>query len=143
MVDNAPQTPVVETPQLTPEQISQLVTDYYAAVRALDVERWSAKFAGVTMMEDPAGSPPALSREEATQRYQYVVMTFSEVNMVPQTILAAPGTNEAAVQWNADLRFKENGVLVEGLPGISFVRFSNDGLIVSYRAFWDTTRLGG
>ncbi len=92
-------------------------------------------------MEDPVGSPPAHGREEAKQRYNVAVLSFSELNIVPDDIFISPATNEAAVRWSVTMRFRDSEKVVSGIHGISLFTFDQQGLVELFRAFWDQAAL--
>lgn len=128
--------------RLSSAQVRQLVTDYYIDVRGLNLGNYVANFAKHGTLEDPAGTPPARGQSEIAATYQQAVDSFSILDMREMDVFTPDQTNEAAVRWQATLKFK-NGLIVDAFNGISYFKFNGDGKIDSLRAFWDPSVMAG
>jgi steroid delta-isomerase len=111
----------------------QTITEYFAAIRAMDVERWVATFAPDAVSHDPVGAPPHQGHAGLRQFLTGVLSLFESAGLTEDSVFIAG--NSAAVKWTGR-GVGRNGRSVS-FEGIDVIEFNEEGKIVSVRAFWD------
>ena len=112
---------------------AQAVAEYFAAIRAMDAERWVATFAEDGQSEDPVGAPPMVGHEALRQFMTGITGAFESVGLTEDSVFVAG--NSAAVKWTGRGRGKNGADVV--FEGIDVIDCDADGKIVKVRAFWD------
>ena len=110
-----------------------VVAEYFAALRALDVERCMAVFAANAEQHDPVGAPPNVGQVAIRAFLTKTFEAFQELDMIEDQVYAN-GTS-AAVIWTA------KGVARSGkqvaFEGVDVIDCDESGKIKTLRAFWD------
>src|SRR5918998_2182470 len=118
---------------MSPEVISRGVKDYFAAIRAMDVEAWIATFAPDAVSYDPVGAPPTAGHDALRQFFGAIVSAFKKVGFTEDHVFIA--NNEAAVKWTGH-GTGTNGREVR-FEGIDVFEFNEEGKIRTIRAYWN------
>lgn len=118
---------------MSPEIISRGVKNYFAAIRAMDVEAWIATFAPDAVSYDPVGSPPNAGHDALRQFFAAIAGAFKKVGITEDHVFIA--NNEAAVKWTG--RGTGNNGRDVRFEGIDIFEFNEAGLIRSVRAYWN------
>jgi steroid delta-isomerase len=111
----------------------QAVAEYFAAIRAMDVERCVAVFAADAEQHDPVGTPPNIGHDAIRAFFTQIFSGFQRVAL-NETAIYVNG-NSAAAKWTGHgLAHTGKSVTFEG---IDVLDCNEDGKIVLVRAFWD------
>ena len=111
----------------------QTVAEYFAAIRAMDVERWVNTFAHDGISHDPVGTPAMHGHEALRQFMQHITSSFKSVSLTEDGVFASG--NSAAVKWKGKA-VSQSGKTVD-FEGVDVIDCNPAGKIVSVRAFWD------
>jgi steroid Delta-isomerase len=116
-----------------PSPTEQTVAEYFAATRAMDVERLVAVFAPDAEQHDPVGTPVNVGHVAIRAFFNQIFSGFQTVGLTEQAVFV--NGNSAAVKWVG------KGVGHNGKPvsceGIDVIDCNEAGKIVLVRAFWD------
>ncbi len=115
------------------EDVGKAVAEYFAALRAMDVDRWAAAFAEDAVSYDPVDGPPIRGRAELRQFLKSITAAFDKVGLTEDQVFI--NGNEAAVKWTGRGRGK-NGRDVR-FEGIDIIEVNDKGLIQTVRAYWN------
>ena len=111
-----------------------VVAEYFAALRALDVERCVAVFAANAEQHDPVGTPPNVGQVAIRAFLAKTFEGFQELDMNEDQVYA--NGSSAAVIWTA------KGVVRSGkqvaFEGVDVIDCDELGKIKMLRAFWDS-----
>jgi steroid delta-isomerase len=117
-----------------PTPVELVVSEYFAAIRAMDVERCVAVFAPNAEQQDPVGTPANIGHEAIRGFFTHIFSGFQMVGLTEDIVYA--NANSAAVKWTG------KGVAHTGrsvtFEGIDVIDCNEDGKIVLVRAFWDS-----
>src|SRR5262245_41931142 len=109
----------------SPEEIRQVVTAHYAAIRAMDPTAWINNFAEDALSYYPVGCVPIEDHRGLHQFYQSISMAFEKVGMTEDHVFVAG--DQAAVKWTGQ------GVGLNGrdvtFEGISVFEVNEQGKI--------------
>lgn len=119
-----------------PELIRTTITNYLAAF-AEDRAGWLALFTDDATVEDPVGSPVRRGKEEIGAFWDEGHAFVDRVDLVANGPAIVVG-NEASFSFFAKPTI---GGVVHSLPAIDVMQFTDDGHIISQRAFVDMTML--
>jgi steroid delta-isomerase len=111
----------------------QTVTEYFAAIRAMDVERWVNTFTPDATTRDPAGTPAITGHEALRGFLTHILGSFRSIGLYENHVYVSG--NSAAIQWTGRAESK-SGKQVE-FAGIDVIDCNDEGKIVLVRAFWD------
>lgn len=111
----------------------QTVAEYFAAIRAMDVERCVAVFAPNAEQHDPVGTPPNIGHDAIRAFFTQIFNGFPFVSLTEESVYA--GGNSAAVKWTGK-GTAHTGKHVS-FDGIDVIDCDEAGKIVRVRAFWD------
>jgi steroid delta-isomerase len=115
---------------LTP---AQAISEYFAALRAMDIDRWVNTFAPTATSNDPVGTP-ALHGHEALRGFITGVFSlFKTVGLTENNVFLIGNT--AAVKWTGAGEGK-NGKSVH-FEGIDVITVDDSGKISLVNAYWD------
>lgn len=123
----------VAAQNLTPEQMEAAVEEYFAAVRAKDVQRFVNTFAPDGVLEDPVGTPPVQGTPAIAAFLTNLIAPFSEIKSKVQEVI--PCGQEAAVNWKINLTTTTGKKLT--VDGMGIFKFNQAGKLESVREFWD------
>ena len=114
-------------------ELFKTISNYFAAIRSMDREAFTAVFTADGVSHDPVGAPPISGHDGLRQFFQGLEATFSELDMRETAVYI--NKNEAAVHWQA------NGVGKNGkstrFSGIDVFTFHTNGQISNIRAYWN------
>jgi steroid delta-isomerase len=114
----------------------QAVSEYFAAIRAMDVERWISLFAPDAVSHDPVDGPPPLVGHDALRAFlTHMMASFRRVSLTEQSVFIRG--KAAAVKFTGWVESK-TGKRVE-FEGIDVIDCNEQGKITLVRAFWDPT----
>jgi steroid Delta-isomerase len=116
-----------------PTSCKQTVAEYFAAIRAMDAERWANTFDANAVSHDPVGTPPLHGHEALRQFLTQVNSGFESFGLTEDSIFI--NGNSAAVKWTGKGTGR-NGKSVT-FEGIDVIDCNDEGKIVLVRAFWD------
>ncbi len=111
----------------------QAVAEYFAALRAMDVDRWINTFAPDAQSQDPVGTPPMRGHAALRDFLTGILGLFQQVGLTEDQVFLAG--NSAAVKWTGKGTGR-NGAEVT-FEGIDVIDCNPEGKIIAVRAFWD------
>lgn len=118
---------------MTPEAIQTLISQYFAATRAMDVDAWLACFADDAVSYDPYGAPPIQGKDGLRAFFVSVTSAFTEIGFT-EDFLAVTG-NRAAIKFTA------RGVAANGktatCEGIDVFEVNDGGTIQTMWGYWN------
>ena len=119
-----------------PNTTAQAVTEYFAALRAMDTDRWVATFAPTATSNDPVGAPPLVGHDGVRAFITGVFSLFTTAGLTENSIFINGDT--AAVKWTGS-GVGKNGAAVtfEGIDVITVDQAT--GKITLVNAYWDPT----
>ncbi|SEB55175.1 nuclear transport factor 2 family protein [Terriglobus roseus] len=115
----------------TPTELT--VAEYFAAIRAMDVERCVAVFAPEAEQHDPVGTPPNVGHDAIRAFFTGIFTGFQVVGLTENQVFVN-GTS-GAVKWTGN-GTAHNGKSVT-FEGVDVLDCNDEGKIVKVRAFWD------
>jgi steroid delta-isomerase len=117
---------------MSTESTPKAVSDYFAAIRAMDVNSWLATFADDAVSQDPVGAPPMKGHAALRQFFEGIAGAFEKVGIFEDNVFTV-GT-EVAVKWTGRGTGK-NGRDVT-FEGIDIFELNDAGKIQTLRAYW-------
>ena len=117
---------------MSTDQTEKVVSDYFAAIRAMDVNSWLATFAEDAVSHDPVGAPPMRGHAALRQFFEGIAGAFEQVGIFEDHVYVVG--NEAAVKWTGRGTGK-NGREVT-FEGIDIFEVNDDGKIQTLRGYW-------
>lgn len=118
---------------MSKEAIYKVVTDYFSAIRAMDVEGVVATFAEDAVSHDPVGAPAIEGHEGIRQFFLGMTAAFDKAGLTEDNIFIAG--EGAAVKWTG-YGIGKNGREVH-FEGIDVFQVNEQGKIQKLWAFWD------
>ncbi len=112
---------------------AETVAEYFAAIRALDADRFANAFAPDGVSEDPVGTPPMKGRAALHAFMSHLADSFASVSLVEDGVYLC--AKSAAVKWKGHAEAR-NGKTVD-FEGVDVIDCDDEGLINHVRAFWD------
>jgi ketosteroid isomerase-like protein len=122
---------------LSPDDVRNAVTAYYAAVNTRDIDTIAPMFAADAVMRDPVGLPPAVDDAGRRERYARIAAGFESFEMTPHEVIA--GGDEGVARWTARGRLR-TGKDIE-FTGMSTFVFDTDRRITMMSAYFDLAAL--
>jgi steroid Delta-isomerase len=119
------------------DAIGKVVGDYFAAIRATDMEAWVATFADNATSHDPVGGPPFDGHDSLRQFFQGITGAFESVGLTENKVFISG--NGAAVMWTG-YGVGKNGREVS-FEGIDVFEINEQGKIQKLWAYWDPAAL--
>ena len=111
----------------------QTVVEYFAAIRAMDVDRCVVVFAPNAEQHDPVGAPPNIGHAAIRAFFTQIFSGFQQVGLTEDGVFV--NGNSAAVKWTG------KGIAHTGksvtFEGVDVIDCNEEGKIVLVRAFWD------
>jgi steroid delta-isomerase len=117
---------------MSTDRTQKAVSDYFAAIRATDVDAWLATFAADAVSQDPVGAPPMKGHAALRQFFEGIAGAFERVGLFEDHVFVVG--NEAAVKWTGRGMGK-NGREVT-FEGIDIFEINEEGKIQTLRAYW-------
>ena len=118
---------------MTPEAMQTLVTRYFAATRAMDLDAWLACFADDAVSHDPYGAPPIQGKEELRKFFLSVATAFTEIGFTENFVIVTG--NRAAVKFTSrGIGTKGTTVICEG---IDVFEVNDRGTIQTMWGYWN------
>ncbi|HSS21479.1 MAG TPA: nuclear transport factor 2 family protein [Pyrinomonadaceae bacterium] len=122
---------------MSPEIISKVVKDYFAAIRAMDQKAWVNTFAEDAISHDPVGALPVVGHEKLAEFFTSICGAFKKVGLTENDVFVAG--NGAAVKWSGrgtsqagrDVRFE----------GIDVFEVNEAGKIQTLHAYWNPAEM--
>ncbi len=111
----------------------QAVAEYFAAIRAMDVDRWVSLFAEDAVSHDPVGAPPLTSQAARREFFNGILAAFEKIGLMEDHVYLAK--NSAAVKWTGNA-VARNGKSIT-FEGVDVIDCNEGGKIIHVRAFWD------
>jgi len=112
---------------------AETVAEYFAAIRAMDVDRWVAVFASDAVTNDPVGTPPVAGHEALRGFITHIFSSFRSVALTEQEVYLCGAS--AAVHWTGHA-VAPSGKEVD-FAGVDVIDTNEDGKITLVRAFWN------
>jgi steroid delta-isomerase len=116
-----------------PISCGQAVAEYFAAIRAMDVERWVNTFEANAVSHDPVGTPPMRGHEALRQFLTQINSGFDSLGLTEDNVFI--NGNSAAVKWTGK-GLGRNGKSVT-FEGVDVIECNDAGKIVTVHAYWD------
>lgn len=120
-----------------PNACQATVAEYFAAIRALDADRWVNTFAADGVSHDPVGAPPMQGHAALRAFFDGLVRAFESLTLTEQNVFL--NGSSAAVKWNG-IAVARNGKSID-FEGVDVIDCNPEGKIVLVRAFWDPAPL--
>lgn len=117
---------------MLPDAVSRVVAEYFAAIRAADMEAWVATFAPDAVSYEPGG-PPLQGHGALRQFFQGVTGAFKQVGLSEDQVFVVG--QEAAVKWTGR-GVGKNGRAVT-FEGIDIFTVNEEGKIQTLKAYWE------
>lgn len=122
---------------MSPEIVSTVVKEYFAALRAMDRGAWVNTFSEDAISHDPVGAPPTVGHQKLGEFFDTITGAFKEVGLTENEMFIAG--NGAAVKWTG------RGVSKQGrkvhFEGIDVFEISETGKIQSLHAYWNPAEM--
>ena len=115
------------------ESVKNTTRNFYAALRANDVEAWVSSFAENAVLEDPVGTDPRKGKTEIREFLVGVLALTNEFGISEDHVFI--NENTAAVKWTGK-GVGRNGRKIQ-FEGIDLIEVNEQGEIILLRAFWD------
>jgi steroid Delta-isomerase len=115
------------------DQVNSVVSRFYTALRANDVDAWVSLFAADATAWDPVGTPPHRGPDGLRDFLSGVLRRFETFGLTEEEVFCVPGG--AAVRWTGSGRGR-NGRDVT-FRGIDVFAIDGEGRITSLDAYWD------
>jgi steroid delta-isomerase len=112
---------------------AQAVAEYFAATRAMNIERFVNVFAADAVSHDPVGAPPHHGHEALRSFLTGVFSLLDSFGLTEDNVFLAG--NSAAVKWTG-AGVGKNGKSVH-FQGIDVLEFNSEGQIIMVHAYWD------
>ena len=122
---------------MSKEAIQKVVAEYFAAIRAMDVEDVVATFAENAISHDPVGGPAIEGHAGIRQFFQGMVSAFEKAGLTENHVFVSG--NGAAVKWTGH-GVGKNGREVH-FEGIDVFEVNEEGKIQKLWAFWDAAAM--
>jgi steroid delta-isomerase len=111
----------------------QTISEYFSALRAMDVDRWVNTFAPTATSNDPVGTPPLHGHDALRAFATGMFSLFQTVGLTEDNVFRIG--NAAAVKWTGNGTGK-NGKSVT-FEGIDVIEVDASGKIILVNAYWD------
>lgn len=116
---------------MAPETVINVINEYFAAISALDAERWVATYATDATSYEPGNT--LTGHEALRQFFNGIAAGFDQLEMKPDQIF--PLGNEAGVKWSAS-GVGRNGRTVT-FEGIDVFVINDAGKLQTVKGFWN------
>ena len=118
---------------MSTDAIRKVVSAYFAATRAMNMEAWVDTFADNAISHDPVGGPPLEGHDSLRQFFQGITQAFETVGLIEDKVFISG--NGAAVMWTGR-GVGKNGREVT-FEGIDVFEVNAEGKIQKLWAYWD------
>lgn len=122
---------------MSPEIVSQVIKNYFAAIRAMNQNAWVNTFAEDAISYDPVGAPAIEGHGKLGEFFQSITAAFKEVGLTEDDVFVAG--NEAAVKWTG------TGISKQGnkvrFAGIDVFTINDAGKIQTLHAYWNPAEM--
>ena len=118
---------------MTSDVMQTLVTRYFTATRAMDLNAWLSCFADDAVSHDPYGAPPIQGKEGLKRFFLSVAGAFKEIGFTEDYVVITG--NRAAVKFTSR-GIGTNGTSVTG-EGIDVFEVNDRGLIQTMWGYWN------
>lgn len=118
---------------MTPAAIQALITRYFAATRAMDLDAWLACFADDAVSHDPYGAPPIQGKDGLRKVFLPVATAFKEIGFTENFVTVVG--NRVAVKFTA--RGIGNNGKAATCEGIDIFESNDRGTIQMMWGYWD------
>ena len=118
---------------MTPEAMQTLITRYFSATRAMDLDAWLACFADDAVSHDPYGAPPIRGKDGLRTFFLSVATAFKEIGFTERFVIITG--NRAAVTFIA--RGIGNNGEIATCEGVDIFEFNDRGTIQTMWGYWD------
>lgn len=122
---------------MSSENIRQTVTDYFAAIRAMDADAWVATFAEDAVSHDPVGAPPTEGHSGLREFFEGIAGAFEKVEMFEDSVFVAG--DSAAVKWTGRGTGKNGRNVI--FEGIDVFEINSDNKIQRVWGYWDPSAM--
>jgi steroid delta-isomerase len=116
-----------------PTPVEATVAEYFAALRAMDVERWVNCFAPDAVSHDPMGAPPMHGHDVLRGFLTHINGSFASVSLQEDNVFASG--NSAAAKWTGKVVSKSGETVT--FEGIDVITCNDEGKIALVHAYWD------
>ena len=122
---------------MSPDVISRVVKDYFAALRAMDQEAWVKTFADDAVSHDPVGAPPIHGHQQLREFFQSIAGAFETVGLTEDQIFISG--SGAAVKWTGRGKSKQGRQV--HFEGIDVFEINEAGKIQNVYAYWNPAEM--
>ena len=122
---------------MSAEIVSQVVNEYFAAIRSMDLQACVNTFAEDAVSHDPVGAPAIVGHQNLLKFFQQITAAFKEVGLTEDEVFIAG--NGAAVKWTGrGISQSGNNVRFEG---IDVFEVNEAGKIQTLHAYWNPAEM--
>ena len=114
------------------DEVKQVISNYFAATRAMDLETWLQTFAEDAVSYEPE-SPVLKGHTALTQFFQNIKSAFETVGLTEDSLFITG--NQVAVKWTGN-GISKNGRQVK-FEGIDVFEVNATGKIQRMWAYWN------
>jgi steroid Delta-isomerase len=118
---------------MSAELTQKAISDYFAAIRAMDADAWVKTFAEDATNYDPVGAPPNTGHAALRQFFDGICGAFEKVGLFEDHVFIVG--RDAAVKWTGR-GVGKNGREVT-FEGIDVFEVNDEGKIQTVRAYWN------
>ena len=111
------------------------VAEYFAAIRAMNVERLMNVFTPDAELHDPVGTPPKIGAEVIRAFFAETFASFQLVSLKEDNVYTIGDI--AAVKWTGKAVGPSGNAC--DFDGIDVLHCTQEGKVTLVRAFWDPT----
>ena len=122
---------------MSPDVISRVVKDYFAALRAMDQEAWVKTFADDAVSHDPVGASPIHGHQKLREFFQSIAGAFETVGLTEDQIFISG--SGAAVKWTGRGKSKQGRQV--HFEGIDVFEINEAGKIQNVYAYWNPAEM--
>ena len=119
------------------ETTEHAVAEYFAAIRAMDVDRLMTAFAPTAELSDPVGTPAKVGVELIRSFFAQTFANFRLISLTENNVYIIGKI--AAIKWTGQA-IAPSGKACD-FDGIDVLHCTEEGKIELVRAFWDPTRV--
>lgn len=122
---------------MSPEVVSKVVKEYFAATRAMDKAAWVNTFAENAISHDPVGAPTLEGHDKLSEFFESITNAFKDVGITEDDVFIAG--KFAAVKWTGRGTSKQ-GKKVH-FEGIDVFEVNEQGKIQTLHAYWNPAEM--
>ena len=116
-----------------PTPTALTITEYFSAIRDMNIDRFVALFAPDAEQHDPVGMPPNIGQDAIRKFFAGIFSSFQSISLTEEAVFVN-GTS-AAAKWTGKVVAQDGRQVL--FEGVDVIDCNDEGKIVMVRAFWD------